>query len=199
MTYGEIKRKVLEKIDRATINGAAIPASYNGQSDALQRIPGLINEAVMAICTEQHRYTGYFAPKAEEGTPFGKLIRYPLPENFYSLQGGSVFRMKGRDAQSYTRARIVGREIILPPGDFLVEYWRYPDLLPDDPADTYDYRMALEILHAAMCFAAARLVVTEDESLYNALMRDYRAWLEALDVPFWTETTKVADVYGGRE
>ena len=30
MTYGEIKRKVLEKIDRATINGAAIPASYEG-------------------------------------------------------------------------------------------------------------------------------------------------------------------------
>ena len=59
---------------------------------------------------------------------------------------------------------------------------------------------ALVLLFGVLALiAAARLVVTEDESLYNALMRDYRAWLEALDVPFWTETTKVADVYGGRE
>lgn len=197
MTYGEIRRKVLEKIDRATINGTPIPAAYNGQSDALRRIPGLINEAVTVICTERHRYTGYFAPK--DGTPFGKRIRYALPEDFYSMQGGSVFRMCGDDAESCTDYRLAGREIILPPGDYLVEYWRYPDLLPDDPDDSFDYRMGLDILHAAMCFAAARLVVTEDETLYNALMRDYRAWLQEMDVPFWTESSKVADVYGGRE
>lgn len=49
MTYGELKRKVLELMDRATVAGSDISPAYNGQSDVLRRIPGLLNDAVMRI------------------------------------------------------------------------------------------------------------------------------------------------------
>lgn len=49
MTYANIKRFTLELMNRQSIAGDAVSPAYNGQSDILQRIPNLINEALTQI------------------------------------------------------------------------------------------------------------------------------------------------------
>ena len=53
MTYGEIKRFVLELIDRSTMAGETVSPAYNGQSDYIRRIPNLINAALSQIAPNE--------------------------------------------------------------------------------------------------------------------------------------------------
>lgn len=197
MTYGEIKRRVLEHINRATINGADVPAAYNGHSDDLRRIRGLINEAVTLIRTRYAFEVAVFAPK--EGEALGKLVKYALPEDFYALYG-TIYRVEAEGPVPFRGGKLLGsRHILLPKGEFLVEYKRYPDLLPEDPEDDYEYPQSAEVLDAAAYFAAAYLALTEDEFLYTALLREYEARLARMAARPWAECGRVKDAYGGEE
>ena len=51
MTYGEIKKAVLQLIGEYTIAGTVIADSYNGHADKTQEIPFLISSAVTDIRT----------------------------------------------------------------------------------------------------------------------------------------------------
>ena len=127
MTYREIKRRVLEHINRATIAGQEVSPAYNGQSDDLMRIPGLINEAVVSIRTLARPETGVFTP--EEGESMYGMKKYDLPTDFRSMKGGGVYQVKDGRLESFGGWRLFGsRAILLPEGKFLVEYCRYPDL-----------------------------------------------------------------------
>lgn len=54
MTYSEIKRNVLELIDRYSVAGEPVSLAYNNQSDYIQRIPNLINGALTQIHLRAH-------------------------------------------------------------------------------------------------------------------------------------------------
>ncbi len=43
MTFGELKKRVLQLIFSYSVAGSEIPATYNNQADYLAMIPGLIN------------------------------------------------------------------------------------------------------------------------------------------------------------
>ena len=51
MTYAEIKRQTLELANMYSIAGEPVPGSYNNQQDYLNRIPSLINTALVNIRT----------------------------------------------------------------------------------------------------------------------------------------------------
>ena len=82
MTYGELKRKVLELMDRATVAGSDISPAYNGQSDVLRRIPGLLNDAVMRIRDRIPLEDQVLLGKTQ-GEAVGPYRRYALPEDFW--------------------------------------------------------------------------------------------------------------------
>lgn len=195
MTYGEIKRRVLEHLNHATINGAEVSAAYNGQSDDLLRIPGLINEAVTVIRTQYLYEIATFLPTSGEAV--GDMVKYTLPEDFYALCG-RIHQIVDGKLVPYGGGKLLGeRELLLPKGSFVVEYRRYPALLPADPDDDYEYAQNAEVLDAAAWFAAAQLAVTEDEVLYAAALREYEKRLSRMGKPMWTECGTVMDVYGG--
>ena len=194
MTYREIKRRVLEHINRATIAGQEVSPAYNGQSDDLMRIPGLINEAVVSIRTLARPETGVFTP--EEGESMYGMKKYDLPTDFRSMKGGGVYQVKDGRLESFGGWRLFGsRAILLPEGKFLVEYCRYPDLLPEDPEEDFDYVQDVEVLYAASYYAAANLVMLEDEFVYSALMRDYENRFARMIAPVACTTGNIGDVY----
>ena len=194
MTYREIKRRVLEHINRATIAGQEVSPAYNGQSDDLMRIPGLINEAVVSIRTLARPETGVFTP--EEGESMYGMKKYDLPTDFRSMKGGGVYQVKDGRLESFGGWRLFGsRAILLPEGRFLVEYCRYPDLLPEDPEEDFDYVQDVEVLYAAIYYAAANLVMPEDEFVYSALMRDYENRFARMITPVACTTGNIGDVY----
>ena len=194
MTYREIKRRVLEHINRATIAGQEVSPAYNGQSDDLMRIPGLINEAVVSIRTLARPETGVFTP--EEGESMYGMKKYDLPTDFRSMKGGGVYQVKDGRLESFGGWRLFGsRAILLPEGRFLVEYCRYPDLLPEDPEEDFDYVQDVEVLYAAIYYAAANLVMPEDEFVYSALMRDYENRFARMIAPVACTTGNIGDVY----
>lgn len=195
ITYANICRLVLEQIDRATINGQDIPLSYNGQSDLVRRIPALINEAVLAICSRHRICTNSYTP--QNGTPWGGLVRYPLPEDCFSGWGLEALPLHPEDARGHLCMRVTGDAILLPQGEFLVTYWCDPPLLPDDPQEDSVYEIASHVLHAAICYAAARLALSEDETAYAALMQEYKTWVSSIRTHPRGEITQIADVYGG--
>lgn len=194
MTYKEIKRRVLEHINRATIAGSEVSPAYNCQSDDLMRIPGLINEAVVSIRTLARPETGVFVPG--EGERMYGMRKYDLPEDYRSMKGGGVYQVKDGQMESFGGWRLFGsRAILLPEGEFLVEYCRYPDLLPEDPEEDFDYVQDVEVLYAAIYYAAANLVMLEDEFVYSALMRDYENRFARMITPVACTTGSVGDMY----
>lgn len=194
MTYREIKRRVLEHINRSTIAGQEVSPAYNGQSDDLKRIPGLINEAVVSIRTLARPDRGVFTP--EEGERMYGMKKYDLPADYRSMKGGGVYQVKDGKLESFGGWKLLGnRSILLPEGKFLVEYCRYPDLLPGEPEEDFDYVQDVEVLYAAIYYAAANLVMMEDEFVYSALMRDYENRFARMIAPVACTTGSVGDVY----
>ena len=55
MTYGELKKRVLQLIFSYSVAGSEIPATYNNQADYLAMIPGLVNNGQMDIATSVKR------------------------------------------------------------------------------------------------------------------------------------------------
>ena len=55
LTYGELKRRVLELIFSYSIAGSVIPETYNNQADYIAMIPGLVNNGQMDIATSTKR------------------------------------------------------------------------------------------------------------------------------------------------
>lgn len=193
MNYGELKRKVLELMDRSTVAGSEISPAYNGQSDVLRRIPGLLNDAVMRI-RDEVRLEDQVLLGPEGGERLGQYLRYALPEDFWLFKTGYVWKMEGGQLTPCRDWQRLGETILLPPGQFLVRYYKYPQLLPQDPADDYDYGEKRHVLLVAAYYAAAMLSAGEDSLVYTVLMQEFKERFEQLKES-WCEGEPVEDVY----
>ena len=199
MKYGEIKREVLEHINQYTMAGSKIAPYYNNQEDYLNRIPNLINEALVNIRTLVKPIPVVFA--LTEGIPYGGMMRYQLPEDFWSLRSGGVTVIRGGQFRRTNQYRLQGRQYVLVPqdgGSYTVEYYRYPEQLPTDGlTDDYELMEDLEVLQAATYYAAANLVMLEDEFAYASLYNDYESRLGRISPVGIGDVGDVEDVYGG--
>ena len=193
MTYGELKRKVLELMDRATVAGSDISPAYNGQSDVLRRIPGLLNDAVMRIRDRIPLEDQVLLGKTQ-GEAVGPYRRYALPEDFWLFKTGYVWRVEQDKLLPWKDWQRCGDAILLPPGQFWVRYYKYPALLPADPADDYVWGEKRHVLYIAAYYAAAMLSAGEDSLTYTVLMQEFRERFERLR-EIWCEGEPVEDVY----
>ena len=199
MKYGEIKREVLAHINQYTMAGSKIAPYYNNQEDYLNRIPNLINEALVNIRTLVKPIPVVFA--LTEGIPYGGMMRYQLPEDFWSLRSGGVTVIRDGQFRRTNQYRLQGRQYVLVPqdgGSYTVEYYRYPEQLPTEGlTDDYELMEDLEVLQAATYYAAANLVMLEDEFAYASLYNDYESRLGRISPGVTAEVGTVEDVYGG--
>lgn len=141
MTFGEVKVNALNLIQQETIAGTEIPGTYNNQQDYLNKIPGLVNAALMDIATTAK----YIPAEVTLGELYyeesaGSRI-YELPDDMWQRRGSGLLVPRqtywhdphyGFDR--FSRYRLVGRtKLILQhplPDDTILEYYRYPDRIP---------------------------------------------------------------------
>ena len=198
MTYRNIKRKVLELIDRYSVAGETISPAYNGQSDFLHRIPGLINDAVLKIRTEARPLTG--SRMLRGGVKQGSMKIYGLPGECRRIKTGGVYRIAGGEYLPTANYRLIGdRNILLPDdgADYMVEYYcQNPECLPDDPSDNYEVEEEPEILTAACYYAAGMLAMDDKEFVYAGLYNEFQSRMNAMSLPPTAEISVIQDVYG---
>ncbi len=196
MQYRNIKRAVLELIDGYSVAGETVSPAYNNQSDALQRIPGLVNQALLDIRTGPAPERGVCRLEDGERLPNG-WIRHALPGDFWRLCSGGVRKLSDDGPQRTNEYQLLGqRALLTPEGGYLAEYYRYPEQLPDDPPDGYECGETAEVLRLACLYAAACLMRTEDEFAYTTLYNEYESRLSRLTPAVVAEVGAVRDAYG---
>lgn len=198
MLYSEIKREVLGHVDQYSMAGTPVAASYNNQADYLSRIPLLINEGLVNIRT-LCKPSPVVLP-LENGEEYGGMMRYELPEDFWSLKTGGVSVIRNGQFHKTNDYRLQGKKYILIPktdAAYTVEYYKYPDLLPTDKALTDDFNLEedIEVIQAATYYAAANLVMREDEFMYASLYNDYESRLSRISPGITVEVQQVEDAY----
>lgn len=198
MLYSEIKREVLGHIDQYSMAGTPVAASYNNQADYLSRIPVLINEGLVNIRTLV-KPDPVVLP-LENGEEYGGMMRYELPEDFWNLKTGGVSVIRKGQFHKTNDYRLQGKKYILIPktdAAYTVEYYKYPDLLPLDKTltDTFDLEEDIEVIQTATYYAAANLVMREDEFMYASLYNDYESRLSRISPGITVEVQQVEDAY----
>lgn len=198
MLYSEIKREVLGHINQYSVAGTPVAASYNNQSDYLNRIPVLVNEGLVNVRTFVKPDPVVYTLRG--GQQFGNMLRFELPNDFWSLRSGGVSVATSRGFHKTNDYRLQGKKYILVPKDsntYMVEYYKYPDLLPLDKTltDSFDLDEDIEVIQAATYYAAANLVMMEDEFAYASLYNDYESRLSRISPGITTEVHGVSDSY----
>lgn len=198
MKYADIKRAVLSHINQYTMAGSPVAPSYNNQADYLNRIPVLLNEALVNIRTLV-KPNPVVLPLTD-GESYGGMIRYELPEDCWTIKTGGVSVIRGGKFQRTNQYRLQGKKYILVPedGSYTVEYYRYPVQLPLDNTltDSYELDEDPEVIQTATYYASAYLVLQEDEFAYATLYNDYESRLGRISPGITAEVQPVEDSYG---
>ena len=198
MFYSEIKRETLGHIDQYSMAGSPVAASYNNQADYLNRLPVLINEGLVNIRTLVKPDPVVLT--LTDGEEYGDLIRYELPGDFWMLKTGGVSIIHRGHFMKTNEYRLQGKKFILTPkteATYTVEYYKYPDLLPLDRTltDSFELNEDIEVIQAATYYAAANLVMREDEFMYASLYNDYESRLSRISPGVTVEIQPVQDAY----
>lgn len=198
MKYADIKREVLSHINQYTMAGSQVAPSYNNQADYLNRIPVLLNEALVNIRTLVKPIPVVLPLTG--GEPYGGMIRYELPTDCWTIKTGGVSVIRDGRFRRTNQYRLQGRKYILVPddGEYTVEYYRYPVQLPLDSTltDSYEVEEDPEVIQAATYYASAYLVLQEDEFAYATLYNDYESRLGRISPGITAEVQPVEDSYG---
>ena len=196
--YSEIKRMVLSLIGQYTMAGNVVADSYNNQADYLNKIPGLINAALMNLRT-------YAKPSTtlkvlSDGEEYSGMLRYEMPEDFRKLKTGGVYILRHGQLSKTNDYRLMGGKTILLPKqentEYAVEYYCYPSQLPLTCNDSYDLREEPDVIQAAIYYAAAMLMMQEDEFTYATLFNEYESRLQRMSYTPEIEVQTTDDVYG---
>lgn len=208
MKYALIKRRVLEKIDQSTMAGEPVEPTYNDQQDYLYRIPALINEAIVDIRGRVKCEPVVFTLDDELCTELGGMLRWELPDNYNGMRTGGVSVISDGRYAKYDGYVLQGKKAILIPKPrgwdddalerpvFTVEYYPYPPQLPPDPSDNYDLEEEPDVIMAACCYAAANLIMREDEFMYATLYNEFESKLERMHRDVRADMNGTDDVYG---
>jgi hypothetical protein len=196
MLYSEIKRATLGHIHRHTLAGSPIAPSYNNQADYLNRIPLLINDALVNIRTLVKPEP--VVMQLKHGKDHGDHTRHRLPDDFWQLKTGGVSVIRDGKFQRTNNYRLMGKDYLLTPkdsGSYTVEYYRYPAQLPLSPADDFELEEDLEVIQTATYYAAANLMLHDDEFVYASLYNDYESRLGRISRGVRAEVQPVQDAY----
>ena len=208
MTYGQVKRQSLELIFSESIAGTPIQSTYNNQADYERMIPGLVNDCQM--------YIGTTVKKIPAMVPLESLIKndsdpnfdiFLLPENcFQMMNGGLVFAHKQNDFHEVANRvhhiyRLYGgNQLWLPKGkgaNLYLEYWRYPDQLPNDPDDETPLDNTPDVHAVIPYWVAAQAVMYDDAFRHATLYNTFEDRIARLKPnPTFVEDARTEDVYG---
>ena len=199
MTYRDIKDQVLMLLNQYSMAGSPVSELYNNQKDYLNRIPGLVNDAIMEIATTVRKIPATLDLGLLPYEDIGRQIRYGLPCDFFQFQsGGTVRTDDGRILHTNQYMRQGKRFLVVPKeetGDYTITYYRYPRLLSKNPEDGDEIDNAPET-HFAIPFYVASFLVGQDEPFLCALfMNKYTDKLSNMMPDISAEAHETADAY----
>ena len=217
MTYEQVKNQVLQLLNQYTVAGTPVASSYNNQQDYLNRIPALVNDAMMEIATTARKIPAVLNllvvdPDDDEESEepvvpydeFGDRIRFELPADFYQFKTGDTFLTTEDGRALHTnRYEIQGRKYLLVPKKeieagrtYTITYYRYPTLLGEKPDADAELDNVAETHYAIPFYVAAFLVIHDDNFQFSAFYNKYEDKLQKMSPGIAVEAAAVGDVYG---
>lgn len=205
MTYGQVRDAALKLLHQYSLGDEIISRSYNDQGDYLRRIPELVDDAMWLIAAGARRIPAAKRLRPERARDRGGMACYTLPEDLMEIVPGGVLVLEDGDSRYESGfVRADASRILLPrcEGEVWLEYYRRPRSCLEgcaagaEPADCAELDNAPETHRAIAYYVAAHLVLQDDESVYLALMREWRSLLAALAPSPWPQRRVVGDVYG---
>lgn len=210
MNYGQLKRQALQLIFSESIAGVEIPSAYNNQADYIRAIPGLANDGMMYIATTVKKIPEVVPLSSLEKTDLGAYTLYRLPDDFWQLMnGGLIWRRPNElDDEQYSYQRYHGYKLyannrLMIPNNvknldsMMVEYYRYPMQLTDNPPDDAPLDNTLETQAALPYYVAAQLVMYDDSFRHASLWNAFETRMNAIREPVTVEFAPVDDAYAG--
>ena len=203
MNYGQMKDYILQLINRYSVAGTKYQPSYNNQQDYILKIPGLINDGLIYIASSIRKIPAQHILCPHEGEMYGQHYRrYILPEDCLEVQSGGLMLPGARQGESRWLKEYILQEpdfILLPAWlkeDAVLEYYRRPQLLPQAPEEDCRVDALLDVQMAVCYYAAAHLVIHDDEYIYTMLYNEFENRASRLVQAPTTEIGRVYDAYG---
>lgn len=204
MTYGWVQDQVLKLLNQYSIGGTNVPTTYNNQADFINRIPSLVNDAIMEIATTAKKIPATVELSGLYYDEVGEYKRYRLPQNFYQPQTGSVVLTADGKRLHTNQYRLEGRDYVLIPKDvngaYSLAYYRYPALLPEGAANIATlWKIPLdntEETHMAIPFYAASFLLADSDAFRCSLFYNkYEDKLAKMAAGISVEIVPVEDAY----
>ena len=183
MNYQEAQNTVLKLSDRYSVAGSPMAMSYNGQADFLVKIPPFLDDAMGVIATT--------VGKLRKTVPIAGLARdgdwYRLPED---CMRACPLNVEGAWFPDESHLAIPDGT-----GAYLT-YYRRPTPLGENPDPAQELDGTEEMQRAALYYAAAYLMLHEDDFAHKALLTEWERHLGRLATLPRAETGTVQNVYG---
>lgn len=199
MNYKWVRDHALSLIDRYSTAGDPIAPSYNNQADYLRRIPDLVDDAQIHLATTTARIRALVPLSAMSGDVNGSWLVCTLPRDCWQLSSAGLISFEGGKLTRLHRYHPLGpRRFALPlpvEGEVYAEYFRYPRLMGDAPADTDVLDNTVEAQRAIPYYVAACLVMQDDPYVCQTLMNEFESRLARLAELPHTELYTVEDDY----
>lgn len=200
MNFGQVRDQTLKLLNQYTRAGSPVEGSYNNQQDYLERIPGLVNDAMMEIATTARKIPMVVRLESLLHEESGDEVRYELPGNFYQLISGSVVKTREGKTLHTNLYAIEGKKYLVIPkeerGDYTITCYRYPNLLGENPEDTDELDNEPETHYAIPFYVAAYLVDHDDSFLCALFNNKYEDKLAKMGPGVTAEVRSVGDAYG---
>lgn len=196
MTYGELKDFVLQLLGRYSVAGQVTPESYNDQADVLARIPALVRDGLQYMATSCRRLREVAPLRSPEKV--GRSRLYQLPDDCYQMVGGLI-RADGEGTRYHGYRHVGGRQVLIPEeeqGEFLVEYFRYPAVVQDDPQDGDFLDCPPEAQTALAYYVASHLAMDDNNYLHGVLYNEFEMKMLRLQEGMQLQCGVTEDVYG---
>ena len=199
MTYGEARDKTLQLINSYSLGGSIIPSSYNEQQDYINRIPGLLNDAMIFIASNIRPVPAQEMLDYCDAERVGDMFLFDLPDDFYEIDpAGLLVIDRGRTYRCTTYSITSNENIIVPmiEGGLVLQYHRMPELLPAKPSDDAKLFGELAVQYCLPYYAAAQLVLQDDAYAYTQLYNEWTTRVAQLRPKPHAEHGLIEDEYG---
>lgn len=197
MNYGQLKADILRLINQYSITGDKVAVTYNNQQDYINRMPALVNDALVYIATTARRQREIAELDAPE--EMGNWLLYTLPADCWQLcPAGVVYVDRNGNLARTSRYRMMGENRLAvpkPEREIRIEYFRYPALLRDEPKETDMIDCPIEAQSAIAFYVAAHLEIFDDPYIQATFYNEFENKLSRLGEVPAAMAGNVEDVY----
>ncbi len=205
MTYGELKRRVLNLIFSYSIAGDEIELTYNNQEDYVNQIPGLLNTCQSYIYQVKHIEDSIKLEDLQMEELDNDTVLYHLPDDCLKVVPGLIIprgRSHGDIFHRFTRYKLFGGNKMLCPKGLpegtILEYQKRSVPVPEGVKDNFVLKNPDEVNDIIPFYIAAFVVLYDDPFRYSALYNEFETRLQRLMLnPAYVEDNHIQDVYGG--